>query len=42
MGRPSGTKNTMKTTEEKELIVKRYLNGESAIKIAVTMWTNLK
>ncbi len=34
MGRPSGTKNTMKTMEEKELIVKRYLNGESAIKIA--------
>jgi transposase-like protein len=34
MGRPSGTKNTMKTTEEKELIVRRYLNGESAIKIA--------
>lgn len=34
MARPSGTKNTMKTTEEKELIVRRYLNGESAIKIA--------
>ena len=34
MGRPSGTKNIMKTTEEKEIIVKKYLNGESAMKIA--------
>lgn len=27
-------KNNMKTPEEKEMIVKRYLNGESATKIA--------
>ena len=33
MGRPSGTKNIMRTPEEKEKIVKRYLKGESAISL---------
>ena len=33
VGRPSGTKSVMKTPEEKEKIVKRYLNGESAISL---------
>ena len=30
MGRPTGTKNKMRTPEEKELIVQKYFNGESA------------
>lgn len=34
MGRPKGTKNMMRSPEEKEKIVKRYLNGETAIKLS--------
>jgi transposase len=30
MGKPAGTKNRMRTVEEKEEIVKKYLSGESA------------
>ena len=30
LGRPKGTKNIMRTPKEKEKIVKKYLNGESA------------
>lgn len=33
MGRPIGTNNIMRTPEEKEKIVKEYLNGESATKL---------
>ena len=33
MGRPIGTNNIMRTSEEKEKIVKEYLNGESATKL---------
>lgn len=31
MGRPKGTKNIMRTTEEKEQIVKEYLNSDVSI-----------
>ena len=34
MGRTSGTKNIMRTPEEKERIVKRYFNGESPQKLS--------
>lgn len=34
MGRPTGTKNIMRTAEEKEKIVKRYFNGETPTKLA--------
>ena len=33
-------KNIMRTAEEKEIIVKRYLNGESANKLASEIITN--
>ena len=33
MGRPIGANNIMRTPEEKEKIVKEYLNGESATKL---------
>ena len=32
MGRPTGTKNNMRTPEEKEMWVIKYLNGEIGIK----------
>lgn len=34
MGRPRGTINIMRTPNDKEIIVKRYLNGESLSKLA--------
>ena len=34
MGRPRGTTNIMRTPKEKETIVKRYLNGETILKLA--------
>ena len=33
MGRPQGTYNIMRTPEEKEIIVKEYLNGESEVNL---------
>ena len=33
MGRPIGTNNIMRTPEQKEKIVKEYLNGESVTKL---------
>ena len=40
MGRCSGTKNIMRTPEEKEKIVKRYFNGESAKKLSNEICTS--